>query len=241
MQPKHIKNKMNAAIIAHRGLSGIEPENTLSAFIAAANRSYFGIETDVHKTRDGKFICTHDDNVKRVCGVDAVVENTDYDTLRALHVLDKDGTNRCDLYLPSLSEYIGICKKYGKMAVLELKNSFTECEIRAILDEIDALDYLSGTIFIAFDPNNLYSVRKYYPEQAVQLLVSVRTQVPNFLEVAREHKFDLDAQHTMITKELLDDVHSRGGIVNVWTVDDPERAEELIAMGVDQITTNICE
>jgi glycerophosphoryl diester phosphodiesterase len=65
--------------------------------------------------------------------------------------------------------------------------------------------------------------------------------VPNFLELAREHKFDLDAQHVMITPEMLDFVHSYGGIVNVWTVDEPERAEELIAMGVDQITTNICE
>ena len=42
-------------IIAHRGLSGIERENTCSAFVAAANRSYFGIETDIHTTRDGKF------------------------------------------------------------------------------------------------------------------------------------------------------------------------------------------
>ena len=40
-----------AKMIAHRGLSGIEKENTNAAFIAAGNRSYFGIETDVHKTR----------------------------------------------------------------------------------------------------------------------------------------------------------------------------------------------
>lgn len=41
-----------AKMIAHRGLSGIEKENTNAAFIAAGNRSYFGIETDVHKTVD---------------------------------------------------------------------------------------------------------------------------------------------------------------------------------------------
>lgn len=39
-----------AKMIAHRGLSGIEKENTNAAFVAAGNRSYFGIETDVHKT-----------------------------------------------------------------------------------------------------------------------------------------------------------------------------------------------
>ena len=242
MDTKKIQNKQNGKIIAHRGVSGIEPENTLSAFIAAANRSYYGIETDVHKTLDGKFICTHDDNAKRVTGEDLIIEQTPYETIRALKVFDMDKVSyRCDLYMPSLKEYIGICKKYGKVAVLELKNSFTEDEIRAILDEIEEVGYMDGTTFIAFDPHNLYSVRKYYPNQSVQLLVSLRTQVPNFLELAREHKFDLDAQHVMITPEMLDFVHSYGGLVNVWTVDEPERAEELIAMGVDQITTNICE
>lgn len=49
-------------IIAHRGLSGLERENTYPAFVAAGNRSYFGIETDIHKTKDGKFIIIHDHN-----------------------------------------------------------------------------------------------------------------------------------------------------------------------------------
>ena len=47
---------LETKIIAHRGLSGIETENSIAAFIAAANRSYFGIETDVHVTKDNKFI-----------------------------------------------------------------------------------------------------------------------------------------------------------------------------------------
>ena len=43
-------------MVAHRGTSGLELENTNSAFVAAGNRSYFGIETDVHRTADGQFI-----------------------------------------------------------------------------------------------------------------------------------------------------------------------------------------
>ena len=49
-------NANNTKIIAHRGLSGIEKENTNAAFVAAGNRSYYGIETDVHKTLDGKYV-----------------------------------------------------------------------------------------------------------------------------------------------------------------------------------------
>lgn len=42
-------------MIAYRGVSGLKCENTNAAFVAAENRSYFGIETDVHVTADGKF------------------------------------------------------------------------------------------------------------------------------------------------------------------------------------------
>ena len=71
-------------IIAHRGVSGLETENTLPAFIAAANRSYFGIETDVHVTKDGKFILHHDDSTLRLTDKDLVIEETDFDALRCL-------------------------------------------------------------------------------------------------------------------------------------------------------------
>ena len=93
-------------MIAHRGLSGIEMENTCSAFVAAGNRSHFGIETDVHVTADGQFIIIHDDSTKRVALDDLTVENSTYETLRSLRLCDKDGKRgRKDLALPSLSEY----------------------------------------------------------------------------------------------------------------------------------------
>ncbi len=70
-------NKGNARLIAHRGLSGIEVENTASAFVAAGNRSYYGIETDIHKTGNGEFVVVHDADLMRVAGSDVAVEDTD--------------------------------------------------------------------------------------------------------------------------------------------------------------------
>lgn len=61
-------------MVAHRGTSGLELENTNSAFVAAGNRSYFGIETDVHRTADGQFILFHDDNTKRVAQDEMIIE-----------------------------------------------------------------------------------------------------------------------------------------------------------------------
>ena len=63
-------NGRKPKMIAHRGVSKLERENTCAAFIAAGNRSYFGIETDVHVTADGQYVIIHDDTTTRVAGVE---------------------------------------------------------------------------------------------------------------------------------------------------------------------------
>ena len=103
--------KGNVQIVAHRGLSGLEKENTNAAFIAAGNRSYFGIETDVHHTADGQFVIIHDENTGRVSDVNVNVETSTMDALREVR-LNHPHTNtpRDDLRLPTMEDYIGICK-----------------------------------------------------------------------------------------------------------------------------------
>ena len=120
-------------MVAHRGISGLERENTCAAFVAAGVRSYYGIETDVHVTRDGKYILFHDDDLKRLLGKDAVIEESDFEDLRAIRLKDIDGeTERADLFLPTPEEYFSICKKYEKVAVFELKNHMEEKHIIAL-------------------------------------------------------------------------------------------------------------
>ena len=82
-----IENKA-VKMVAHRGLSGIEKENTCSAFVAACNRAtYFAVETDVHRTVDGQFVIFHDDNTARV-GLDhLVIEESTFETLRKLQLV----------------------------------------------------------------------------------------------------------------------------------------------------------
>ena len=119
--------KGNVQMIAHRGLSGLKMENTLPAFEEAGKRSYYGIETDVHVTKDGKFIITHDDDLKRIAGLDLIIEESTFEELRALRFKDLNGVSEeKNLYLPSLEEYISVCKKYNKQAILELKNEMTK-------------------------------------------------------------------------------------------------------------------
>ena len=81
-------NKGNALMVAHRGVSKLEKENSMPAFVAAGNRSYFGVETDVHRTADGKYVVIHDGNTGRVAPLDIEIEKSTYDTIRGVMVIE---------------------------------------------------------------------------------------------------------------------------------------------------------
>ena len=124
-------NKQNVRMVAHRGLSGIEVENTNAAFVAAGNRSYYGIETDIYRSADGRFMISHDGNLIRVAGETIAAETVSADVFQSVVYYDKDGKkDRLDLRASTLENYVKICKKYEKHCVLELKSYFSEDELR---------------------------------------------------------------------------------------------------------------
>ena len=242
MNTMKIKKK-NVKMIAHRGMSGLEKENTCAAFVAAGNRTHYGIETDVHKTADGKFIVIHDETPERITngGNSINVEENNYDLVKDVLLPDVDGsTNRTDLRIPLLEDYIRICKKYEKVCVLELKNAFEEEDIKAIIAEIEALGYLKQVIFISFVFENCVILRKLLPKQEIQWLTS-KEITDEVVEKLIQYQLNLDVHHERLSKPLIKNLHKKGIKVNCWTCDQKERAEALVKMGVDFITTNILE
>lgn len=232
--------KKNTRVVAHRGLSGIEVENTNSAFVAAGNRSHWGIETDIYRTADGKFVIGHDDNYKRLSGEEIFLEKETLERLRQVVFFDKDGTkNRVDLRPATLENYLSIVKKYEKHAVLELKSDFTNEEIARIIEIIREYDYLDNLTFISFNYDNLLRVRKILPNQSAQYLFWKITDAE--IERLVRDKIDVDVWVVELTKEQIEACHRAGLKVNCWTVDDPKKAEELASWGIDIITSNILE
>lgn len=233
-------DKKNTLVVAHRGLSGIETENTNAAFVAAGNRSYYGIETDIHRTLDGKFVVCHDDSLKRVGGENILVEEVTLDTLLNFVLFDKDGTkNRSDIRPTTLENYISICKKYEKHSVLELKSDFTEEEIAKIVEIIKELGHLDKVTFISFCYDNLVRLRKILPTQSAQFLFSEINE--ENVNKAKAQDLDVDVRYTSLTEENVKMLHDLGMVINCWTVDKKEDAERLASWGIEYITTNILE
>ncbi len=236
-------SEKTAKIIAHRGVSALECENTCAAFVAAGNRSYYGIETDVHLTADGKFAIIHDFETGRVSPHNLPVEQTDFDQLAAICLYDPQSMQqkltRSDLRIPALEEYIRICRYYRKQAVLEIKTNMNTQQIQSLIDVIADLDYLESTTFISFGFDNVKQIRLLLPQQSVQFLTG-EWNAEQIDQLAGLH-IGLDIHFGALTKKRVDYAHNQGLEVNCWTVDDPEIANQLMDWGVDYITSNILE
>lgn len=233
-------NKQNVRMVAHRGLSGIEVENTNAAFVAAGNRSYYGIETDIYRSADGRFMIIHDGNLIRVAGETIAAETVSADVFQSVVYYDKDGKkDRLDLRASTLENYIKICKKYEKHCVIELKSQFTDEEIERIIAIITDMGYIDNVTFISFYYENLLKVRRVRPEQSAQYLFGELTD--EIRDMLIRDRIDVDIYFGGLSEQNVADFHAAGLKVNCWTVDSAEDGERLASWGVDFITSNILE
>lgn len=242
MQNTILIDKKLAKMVAHRGLSGLEAENTCAAFVAAGNHSYYGIETDVHVTADGQFVVIHDDNTARVSDLALSVDHSTREELSKVQLYSNvraQAPTRQDLVIPDLADYIRICQFYGKIPVLELKNRIETADIARMVETIRQLGYLDETLFISFNWDNMVDLRTMLPGQKLQFLTCLwDDDLPKQLKA---HNMDLDIKYTELTEERIALLHSLGIEVNAWTVDTQDNAERLASWGVDYITSNILE
>jgi glycerophosphoryl diester phosphodiesterase len=216
---------LQTAIIAHRGASADHPENTVAAFRAAGPLGANWVELDVRRTLDGALAVHHDAHLG---DGRAIVELVAAD-------LPPD--------VPSLVEALEACAPLG--VNVEIKNSPHDVDFDATAALVEpvvaAIQACSQPIIVSsFHAPTLERVRSVDPSVVTALLtfdLSDPARVIEGLLVAGHaalHPFD-----RTVTDELVELVHAVGLAINVWTVDEPARMEDLAAMGVDGIVTNV--
>ena len=145
-------------LIAHRGLfdnAAAYPENTLPAFDRAVRAGY-GIELDVHLSKDGHPVVVHDDRLARLCGQDVAVVDLTGEELRRLRVCGSAET------IPLLGEVLDLVA--GRVPlIIEIKY---DGDIAATCRAVDAvLSTYDGRYCIeSFDPRALLWYRRHSPE-----------------------------------------------------------------------------
>jgi glycerophosphoryl diester phosphodiesterase len=219
-------------VIAHRGASARRPENTLPAYALAVEMGADMIEIDLHRTRDGAIVITHDEELAGLGGRGEIAEAT-LDEVRAL---DAGGGERVPT-LPEVLEGFGDSIDFN----LELKrgrHAEYESLERETLDEVERRGLLPRTLFSSFFDPVLKRLRELSPEARIGFLVSQRFPA-RALERARAVGAEaLHPQAPLVTRELVRDAHGEGLAVYVFTVDSHEEMRRMLDLGVDGLFTN---
>ena len=229
-------------LTAHRGLSAIEPENTLPAFKAACEAKYNYVEFDIEPTSDGKWIVLHDDDLRRTTnGHGKITERT----LAEVSALKIDNganiENYTDLRVPTFEETMALLDRY-------YPNTKPMIEIKSIgKNNLDSLieffkDYAArgrSTIVISFDKDIIDTLYKECPEQTYWLLTSeLSDEAVDFCKNHGNMRAALNGNNAKNTDSVINAAIDAGIPLAAWTVDSPDTLKNLYDLGVRYFTTN---
>ncbi len=224
-------------VIAHRGSSAQAPENTLAAFNLAAEQEADAIELDVDLTRDGHVVVMHDATIDRTTDGHGRVNDLTLEEIRRVNA----GAWKSDEFkgerVPLLAE---VLEAVGQRLLINievkgmsLRGAGLEQEVAALVEQHELLDRV---IISSFNPLALRRVKQANPRLACGLLQAPDS--PIFLRDAWLTPLipGLNARHphfSQVNKAVVDRVHARGLVVNVWTVNQTGIARAMIQAGVD--------
>lgn len=229
-------------LTAHRGLSAIEPENTLPAFKAACEAKYNYVEFDIEPTSDGKWIVMHDDDLRRITnGHGKITERT----LAEVSALKIDNganiENYTDLRVPTFEETMALLDRY-------YPNTKPMIEIKSIgKNNLDSLieffkDYAArgrSTIVISFDKDIIDTLYKECPEQTYWLLTSeLSDEAVDFCKNHGNMRAAFNGNNAKNTDSVINAAIDAGIPLAAWTVDSPDTLKNLYDLGIRYFTTN---
>ncbi len=240
-----ITRAQNPIIIAHRGASAYEPENTLIAFETAIEMGTAIIETDVHQTKDSVLVLMHDISVDRTTFEKGLIKDFNFNWFSNLKIKQKDHLFK-NPSPPSLEDAIKLINGRCKL-LIEIKkgNDYypnIEKHIIELIKKYNAQSWIR-TIH-SFDKKTLLNVAKLDSNIQLQKLIVFKLPLVSFNFDKHFSKDDfknwegVNVYYKFCSKKLIKKVHALGKTVYVWTVNKPRKAKKLAKRGVDGIITN---
>ena len=159
---------------AHRGCSTRFPENTLEAFRAAAELDGItGIEFDVQLSADGVPVVFHDENIKRVIGVDKTIASCTLEELKSFSIAAGNGKTAA---IPTLEETLSLLKPYceekGLLINIELKTSIVRYEgiEKKAYELVKSFEMERYIVWSSFLAESVEYIRKLAPQAETAVL-----------------------------------------------------------------------
>lgn len=229
-------------VLGHRGASADAPENTLAAFRVAIEQGADGVELDVRRCATGEVVVFHDEDASRIAGVPLRVADARLAELRALDV----GAHREPRFrgerIPLLGEVLDALP--GAFVNVELKSGGRRADVglaAAVARVLRAQRAGGRAIVSSFDYRLVVAFRLAAPEIPVGLLVEAERPRPLLTALAARlvGPAAIHPDRRLVTPARARAWRERGLALCVWTVDDPEEARGLAALGAAAIITNV--
>ena len=228
---------------AHRGLhDDAHAENSLSAFSLAVEQG-FGIELDVHLSRDGEVVVFHDKTLLRVCGVEGEISDH---TAEELSHLSLSGTGEG---IPTLREVLALVG--GRVPILVEIKSETTKDADLTARTLELLRAYGGPYLVqSFNPLAVADARRIAPEAMRGFLGSYLTKnkekkdwklshfiVQNFLLNCKAHPdfIAYDKEHVTFAPFALFRLCHVHRPLFCWTIQSPEEEERARRQGFDTV------
>lgn len=217
--------KNSFLFIAHRGGAMHAPENTITAFRKALEMGADAIEFDVRKTRDKLPVVIHDEDLRRVAGVNKGISEMLLSELKKVKVFNVET-------IPTLEEVLQ--ELGGKIAMfIEIKDEGLEEIVTDLIKQYNVVDHC---LVISFNYNSLIKIKNLYNKIEIGLL-SNTYNIP--INVATKHNaMAILPRYTTITPQVIKEAHAKKLKVYTWTINDVAQALKVINYGIDGIATD---
>lgn len=232
-------------IFAHRGYSGLFPENTMLAYREAEKTGCEAIELDCHLTKDGEVVVVHDETLERTTDKAGIVGHMTVTQLRETNAASHYEGRYPFQPIPTFDEYCEWVVGTDMFTNVEIKTDIVpyphlEEKIWSIVERHGLQDRM---LFSSFNHLSLVKLKEITPQAQLGALVWEKAGARAFLaDYCKEQGFF--AWHpavSMVTRENVEECHSVGIEVNVWTVNDFTTFARLYEAGCDGIFTDYPE
>lgn len=228
-------------IIAHRGNSDDAPENTLSAFQSAAYHGIPFLECDIHLSKDGIPVITHDRILVRTTDNRYPIAIEDL-SLAQIKTLDSGfwfDERFSDQKIPTLSELLTTpLNEIGLMLEIKEGSASNEKIATVVVNELFlfSTDSSNRQILIGSkSPEILKHVKQLAPNQPT---IAIIEKIENINQHRPYYPDQYAMDKKLISDTLISDMHRDGKKIWIWTVNEPDEMTHFMDMHVDGMITN---
>ncbi len=227
---------LGICMIGHRGYSSKYFMNTELAFTKAAEHGSGGCETDIRKTTDGVYVCSHNSTAILADGTELVVSESSYEQLTAQPLLNPLTDDV--IYLCTMRRYLEIMRDNNMICFLELKGDYNDDELHEIFGMVEEVYALDKCIMQSFSIANLLRTRAMFPGMPLMITYGAGDN-PADLETCLEQGFSLDVDLNVVTRRMIDRFHQAGLEVALWTANTEEAFKFSKTLGIDYIESDV--